>query len=225
MCSPDSRKLVTSFVNFFSNQLSCNTIYLKNAWEEELGLQIENKVWEKSLSKIHSCSINARHKLIQFKVLHRLHYSKTKLHKIFPSTSPLCDRCKCAEGSLTHLFWTCTKLYNFWHEIFQWFGSMYNCQLLPEPTAALFGISPSLLRLSSSKRHTVVYGMIIAKKVILTLWKTDTIPQFKMWLTEITNILHMEKVRYTVSDRLDKFTEIWQPFIDYLAQHKDTVTP
>lgn len=35
-----------------------------------------------SLEQIHSYSINSS--LIQFKVIHRIHYSKTKLHKIEP---------------------------------------------------------------------------------------------------------------------------------------------
>lgn len=78
LSSPDSKKLVSGFVNFFTGQLRCNALILKEAWEEELGLQIENEIWEESLSCIQSCSINARHQLIQFKILHRLHYSKTK---------------------------------------------------------------------------------------------------------------------------------------------------
>lgn len=40
----------------------------------------------------------------------------------------------------------------------------------------------------------VVYGMVIAKKVILKLWKTDKVPQFKMWLTELTEIFYMERL-------------------------------
>ena len=104
LSSPDSKHLISDFVIVFSEELSYSTHSLKNAWEEELGIQIEAEVWEESLSRVRSCSINSRHQLIQFKVMHRLHYSKSKLHRIFPTVSPTCDRCKSAEGSLTHLF-------------------------------------------------------------------------------------------------------------------------
>lgn len=67
--------------------------------------------------------------------------------------------------------------------------------------------------------------MIIAKKNILTLWKTDTVPQFNMWLSEIANVLHTEKIRYTVEDKLDRFAEIWQPFLEHLAIHKNVTLP
>lgn len=47
---------------------------IKQAWEEELGLGISDDKWEEGLECIHVCSANARHCLIQFKVLHRLYY-------------------------------------------------------------------------------------------------------------------------------------------------------
>lgn len=66
--------------------------------------QVSEDTWHKALSGIHKCSINVRYRLIYFKVIHRLHFSKLKLHKIYSSVSPLCDRCRGAEGSLFHLF-------------------------------------------------------------------------------------------------------------------------
>lgn len=75
---------------------------IKQAREIELGLEIDSDSWEEGLENIHTCSINVRHNLIQFKTLHRLYLSKVKLHSIFPEVSPFCNRCKVAEGSLTH---------------------------------------------------------------------------------------------------------------------------
>lgn len=149
---------------------------LKNAWEEELGIQIRTDVWEK---RIRSCSINSRHQLIQFKVMHRLHYSKSKLHRIFRTISPTCDGCKSAKASLTHLFWTCPKLYSFWCDILKWFSDMYGCVFKPEPEIVLFGYSVSLMDQNVSVQITIMYGMIIAKSIILRLWKSYTVPQLR----------------------------------------------
>lgn len=52
----------------------------------------------------HPCSINARHQLIKFKVMHRLQYSKTKQHRIFPTISSSCDGYKSAEGCVATFF-------------------------------------------------------------------------------------------------------------------------
>lgn len=215
---PNSRNLISYFVKTFSEQVNSATLHLKSAWEEDLGIQIDDDVWEESLSRIRSCSINVRHQLIQFKVIHRLHYSKSKLHRFFPTISSLCDRCKAAEGSLSHLFWTCPRLYTFWCEIFNWFSGMYGCVFEPDPEMALFGYSSFLSDQSPSVQCTIIYGMVIAKKMILNLWKSDTVPLFKTWLTELTSVLHMEKIRYSLMGNLAKYFSIWQPFIDYLAQ-------
>ncbi len=52
---------------------------------------------------------------------------------------------------------------------------MYGCVFEPDPETALFGFSLSLLHHSVSMQRTVKYGMIIARKVILKLWKSDTV--------------------------------------------------
>ncbi len=91
--------------------ISCpSTSTIKREWEKELGTQIRNDIWDESLVYIHTCSINASHCLIQFKTTHRLHYSKEKLHRIFPEVSPLCDKCGVEEGNLLHSYVVCTKI-------------------------------------------------------------------------------------------------------------------
>lgn len=95
---PDSRHLIAKTVQLFGDSIVVHTVEIRQAWEKESGMRVPESMWSKCLSQIHSCSINSRHQLIQFKILHRLHYSKVRLHKICPSVSPMCDRCRQAEG-------------------------------------------------------------------------------------------------------------------------------
>ena len=144
---------------------------IKEEWERELGALIPPNVWEESLEHIHECSINARHCLIQFKIVHRLHYSKTKLHKIFPEVSPLCEKCDSMEGTLSHSFALCPKLQSYWHEIFDLFSLILGIQLDPDPTLIILGTSEGLRKLNSAQKHLLTYGLITAKKLILLNWK------------------------------------------------------
>lgn len=66
-----------------------------------------------------ACSLNARHRLVQFKVLH-IHYSKVKLHNIFPDISPLCDISQSTEADLLHSFDMCAKLHGLCVDIFSY---------------------------------------------------------------------------------------------------------
>ena len=75
---------------------------MKSAWEKEIQARLPDNIWMTALSRIHSCSINCRYRLIQFKVINRFHYSKVMLHKFYSSVSPLCDKRKLTDGTLLH---------------------------------------------------------------------------------------------------------------------------
>ncbi len=111
------------------------------AWEDELGAELSDETWDRCLTAIRSCSVNRRHQLIQFKVIHRLHYTKTKLHNIFSSVSPFCDKCKVTEDTTAHAFWYCPSLSGFWTSIFDWYSKAYNRPLLLDVELAIFGFS------------------------------------------------------------------------------------
>lgn len=219
--SPDAKGIISLFVNVFKDNTNFSSLHLKIAWEEDLGIQVSETVWDKCLSSIYSCSINSRHQLIQYKVLHRLHYSKTKLSKFYSSVSPICDKCKAAEGTLAHLFWFCAQIQSFWIEIFHFFAKVYNCALLPDPFIAILGWSDSLQALRPKVRLPIQYGVIVAKKVILLLWKKNTRPLFSDWLTELTSTLHLERIRYSLSGNPAKFDKMWEPVFTFLSKQKD----
>ena len=91
---PNTEKLIAYIYNIILDKENPTTEMYRQAWENEIGLAITKENWEESLQRIHRCSLNARHILIQYKVLYRLHYSKTKLNSIFPNISSICDKCK-----------------------------------------------------------------------------------------------------------------------------------
>lgn len=100
---PDSKQLISKCVGSFTKSVSSD--FIREAWSKDLNSEISAELWEEALSRVHCCSLNSCYKLIQYKGLHRLHYSKTELNLTCPSVSPVCDKCHIAEGSLVHLFW------------------------------------------------------------------------------------------------------------------------
>lgn len=79
----------------------------KIVWERDLGAEISEGEWKDSLTQVHTSSLCARFGLIQFKVLHPLHYSRDRLAKIFPNTNPAGLRCGNSPVSVGHMFWLC----------------------------------------------------------------------------------------------------------------------
>lgn len=122
--------IFSQFVSLFSKPTSSN--HVSEAWTRDPGVEISVDLRDRALRGITSCSINARLQLIQFKVVHRLHYSKTRLNRLFPSISPLCDKCKVSNGTLGHLLFFCPLLENFWSESFQLYSTVYKKTIIPD---------------------------------------------------------------------------------------------
>lgn len=178
------------FANVFAAQTAPTTQHLKESWEDEIGTTISENTWCKCLYNIHTCSINARHQLIQYKVVHRPHYSRVKLHSFFPSTPPICVKCKQTDGTLAHILSFCSKLGS---------GVGYSIFILrfmdrispPDPETGVLGWSHQLMALNHWKAQAVQFGMVIAKRSILKFWNKDIDPTFEIWLTELLHTLHI----------------------------------
>jgi hypothetical protein len=97
---------------------------LKTRWEKDLGEELWDDTWESVLHRVHSSSFSARHSLIQFKVVHHIHWSGDKLWRIFSDFDSTCVRCKTEPATLFHIFWDCHKLSGFWELIFKCFSDM-----------------------------------------------------------------------------------------------------
>lgn len=213
---PISRHLISQFVSLFSKPIS--TSHIREAWARDAHTEISADLWDRALIGIKLSSVNARLQLIQFKVMHRLHYSKTRLNRLFPSISPLCDKCNVGDGTLGHLFFLCPILQIFWSEIFKLYSTVYNKVLKPDILTVILGCSDQTLLCSKSLQQAIMFGMTIAKRVILREWKASTPPSYSRWLNEVMSCLYLEEIRYKLTDNHDKFTKIWGPFISHIKK-------
>lgn len=91
---------------------------IKSSWEKELGEEISREQWEEVLKRVHASSICARHGLLQCKLIHRAHWTKARLSKIYQDVNPSCVRCNQTPANHVHMFWRCPSLVDFWKDIF-----------------------------------------------------------------------------------------------------------
>ncbi len=64
---------------------------LKTVWETDLGGKVPDEVLGEILKRVHKSSICSQHSFMQCRILHRAHYAKAQLAKIFDTVSPLCE--------------------------------------------------------------------------------------------------------------------------------------
>lgn len=188
--------------------------HLKSQWEEELGIMFTEDEWDSVLDRIHSSSICLRHKVIQFKIVHRLHWSKTRLSKVIPTIDLVCDRCGIATATLSHMFWSCSELTGFWRPIFTFFSDLLGVRIEPLAIIAVFGVVPRELCPTQHSRSMVAFAMLLARRLLLLRWKDRRPPTFNQWIRDLLHYLTLEKTRYTMRGCTHTFYSIWQPVLD-----------
>lgn len=211
-----NRGAIKVIYNILSTLHSPSLSAIRFQWEDDFAFEITDHNWRSILQRVHSSSICARHGLLQFKVLHRLHLSKEKLAKIYPGVDPLCNRCKTGIGSLIHTFWTCPTLHNYWTSIFDTFSEVFGVKFTPSPLIAIFGVVPVDIPLPKHYSNAVAFASLIARRLILMKWKQEASPTHVQWAGELMRFLHMEKIKCTLGGSTGKFYKAWQPFLAYM---------
>lgn len=149
---------------------------IKTDWETKLGITLDEDLWSAVLREIKSCSSSVRLQVIQFKTVHRAHYSKTRLAKIYPGTADVCDRCSQSPCNHTHMFWSCPRLVNYWKSYFTIISDILGHDIELCPHIAIFGVPKPGMKLSTKQKNIVSFTSLIARRKILLLWKNKAPP-------------------------------------------------
>ena len=171
--------------------------------------------WEAALDLVHTSSPCARHSLIQLKILLRVHWTRAKLAKIFPDVDPSCPRCKSQPADHIHMFWSCPFLRTFWADIFHAYSTMFGVVIPPNPLCAIFGFTDETRSLKGRAHVVIAFTSLLARRLILLLWKEQTPPTFSRWIRDTMSLLKLEKIRYTLKGSIQSFERTWTPFLSY----------
>jgi len=121
----------------------------------------------------------------QFKIVHRLHWSKDRLSRIKTGIDPTCDRCRQAPATLLHMFWSCPTLCGFWHSIFEAFSGICGTAVHPSPLISLFGVAPVGVTFSGNQLGMMAFCSLLARRLILFKWKDAFPPTYGQWIGEV----------------------------------------
>ena len=224
LIDPGQRKLISIIYDDIFRLVPTRLNSLKAAWDQDLGVNMSDEQWEDILDSVHTSSICARHKLIQCKILHRVHFTNAKLARIYPDRSDACNRCKRSPADYMHMFWSCSKLTGFWAAIFDTLSKALNMHIAPDPITALFGI-PSTPGVPSYIGRIMAFTTLLARRLILLNWIKPSPPSHNRWIHEILYCIKLEKLRFSRNGSLDSFNRTWQPLLDHISSLTITNEP
>lgn len=207
------RGFIAIVVKLILSSLS-SPLATRNSWEKELGGTLSDEWWQSALNRVNSTSSCASLTLIQFKVLHRIHFSKAKLKKLF-NTSDTCDRCSLSPASHTHMFFSCPRLSSYWSSFYSTLSKALNKPVLSSPLTSIFGV-PEDFTLFNRENNCIAFAPLVARRRILLHWKDKNPPSPNSWLKDLISFLYLEKIKYGIRGCSDKFYKTWNPILSLI---------
>uniref|UniRef100_A0A3Q3A000 Reverse transcriptase domain-containing protein n=1 Tax=Kryptolebias marmoratus TaxID=37003 RepID=A0A3Q3A000_KRYMA len=214
--SPIPKGTIPKIYNLLMSNVTPGLGHLQATWSDDLNTEIDNEMWQTILERIHTSSICARHRIIQCKVVHRVHWSKSKLARIFPDVDSNCGKCGLGPATLGHMFWTCPSLFQFRKSVFDSLSVITSTTVQPSPLTALFGVLPKNQLLPLHQADLVAFLTLLARRIILMHWKNPLPPSHSHWIKDALSFMKLEKIRHTLKGSEIKFLIIWSPFLDHV---------
>lgn len=195
---------------------------IRRDWENELGEGMGDDVWDSALAWVNYSSSCARLNLIQLKVVHRVYFTNSRLSEIYPNVEDSCYRCNLSPANMTHTFWSCPRLLDYWTTIFNHpvkaFDIPAEVTLCAE--MAIFGILPNHPMIRRKTRECTAFALLIARRRIVLEWKSARAPKADVWLKDLMMFSNLEKIKYDLRGLYGKFENVWGPMIEYIMSLK-----
>lgn len=186
-----SRGLVSALYSFITEP-SCGLLAIQQVWACDLGIPSKDICWSTVWNNLDKTSKNLNHKLIHFKLVHRMYLTPRKRHFMKLVHSPICDLCSLGQvGSFLHMFWECHDVTVFWKAVSSTLSILLDIDIPYLPKVLLLNDTSSL-NIFPAQTHILLAGLTAAKKMLALRWKPPYTLSRTQWLQTFLSITHME---------------------------------
>ncbi len=191
-------KLSRSFAQFPTVLAEKWSNYLEND-------NIDNSFIENSFAKLYASTISTKIRNFQFKMIHRLTATNSKLCKWGLVESDRCDICNTEEETVKHLFCECRLVKIFWNEVRIWLRHKIGTDIILNDSEILLGTPreiPPIVDLIYTIGKMYIYWCKYQKKS----------PVIEVFESRVYNVQNIEKYIATKNNSIIKHNKKW--FID-----------
>ncbi len=185
---------ISALYNIIVSASNTSIEKIKEKWTKDIDSVIIDEIWDDALKRVNGSTTCARLSLIQFKILHRTYYTKSRLSKIYPNVNDRCDRSKSDKADLIHMFWSCQKLKHYWTLVFKTLNEAFNLNITPCVEIAIFGVPEHGISLTNNMENVFAFASLLARRRILLEWKSKNPPKTSMWICDLILYLKLEKM-------------------------------
>uniref|UniRef100_A0A803JR33 Reverse transcriptase domain-containing protein n=1 Tax=Xenopus tropicalis TaxID=8364 RepID=A0A803JR33_XENTR len=176
-------------------------------WEKDIPT-LNDSQWQQALKTPVQVSLNYKYRLLQLYIIHRAYLTKSRLHRMDASISPMCNRCGQEEGTLIHTLWSCAKLNAYWAEVLGTLTHLLQYPVPRSPEICLLGITTPL-KLHIPDLQFLQKVLFIARKGITRLWKCSDPPKYCQWYSAVGDLCKVEKAASIKNGTYNKYCATW----------------
>lgn len=183
-----------------------------NKWEADLVVTPDANFWLQIIQNIYTMTTDPNLQLIQFKVLHRTHYTNHKLSKM-GFTSSFCNNClQNTTDTYIHAFWHCTPIQEFWKNVTLFLSTFFDCHIPLCPSLCVLG-DTSALNFNNNDTKILLVALTVARKTILMNWKTRHKTNINHWKNLLLDFINLD----SSNEHNTESTSIWSPLLAFLT--------
>ena len=159
-------------------------------------------------------SNNNNIQLIQYKIIHRVHFTGHRMFKMGFTQSSTCTHCsQNTQDTYLHALWNCTPVQHFWAEITTLLTNILDCHIPLSPSLCLLG-DLTIVNLNPEKSKSLLVALTIAKKTILMNWKSKHTITISHWKNLLLDYISLDKLSSSTKQNSKYKDSTWQPFIN-----------
>lgn len=152
-----------------------------------------------------------RYRLVQFKYLHRVYYTRMRLWRIGVIQSLVCLRCGNGDGSFFHTVWSCTALQLLWHKVRLCLNEVLGWILPSDPRLFLLHSTDGIGG-NRYKQHLLFPALTLPKRDIAQNWKASSPPTIGKWKTDLDRCMGAEIAVFVARGCPKKHRKIWAAY-------------
>lgn len=189
---------------------------LRRSWETDLNVSITEEAWTVILNNSKRMSRELKTRLIQFKILNRVYWTPSRLHRVGLRDNAGCWRCSETHGSLLHMLWSCPQVKAFWLSVHDHINRIVGQNIPFTPDLFILGDSGALESLTPPHAEWIQTALMLGRKLIVMNWKASSAPTAVLWFIQLGKVAALENLSFRLLNKVDLYMRKWEKYHAYM---------
>lgn len=200
-------KFISYIYSILQEDLKNDNMDIKEKWELEMNVVISDEQWVNSCKRGHKLTSSSNWREFGWKL--KMRYFRTpQITSKWSNTSRQCWRGCGMIGDHTHIFWDCPILSNYWQNVQEEIKKCFQIDIPLEPLYFILGILPEDLS-ENSDTDLLRTLLLIANKVITSLWLQPHPPTVAQWKERIQEVYSIERLTASLHLKIEAYIRKW----------------